>query len=87
MRYKATFIMGLGTGYVLGSRAGRNRYEQITRLASSVWEKPMVQGATGTVTHQAGSLLGAAKSRVSNRIGGQEVNVGDGYTSPTTIRV
>jgi hypothetical protein len=87
MRYKATFVMGLGTGYVLGSRAGRNRYEQISRLASSVWQKPMVQGATGTVTQQAGSLFGAAKSRVSNRIGGQEVNVGDGYTSPTTIRV
>ncbi|HZG96155.1 MAG TPA: hypothetical protein VEZ46_15740 [Mycobacteriales bacterium] len=87
MRYKATFVMGLGTGYVLGSRAGRNRYEQISRLASSVWQKPMVQGATGTVTQQAGSLLGAAKSRVSNRIGGQEVNVENGYTSPTTIRV
>lgn len=86
MRYKATFVMGLGTGYVLGAKAGRNRYEQIQRLASSFWERPMVQSATGTVTHQASSLLGSAKSKMSSRIGGQEVT-SDGYTSPATIRV
>lgn len=87
MRYKATFVMGLGTGYVLGAKAGRARYEQISRLASSVWDKPMVQGATGTVTQQASSLFGTAKSKVSSRIGGQEVSMSDGYTSPATIRV
>ena len=86
MRYKATFVMGLGTGYVLGSKAGRTRYEQIRRYAAALWRKPIVQGATGTVTHQASSLLGSAKSKMSNRIGGQEIPA-NGYTSPSTIRV
>ena len=29
MRTKVTFLAGFATGYVLGSRAGRARYEQI----------------------------------------------------------
>jgi hypothetical protein len=85
MRYKATFVMGFGVGYVLGSKAGRARYEQLSRIASAVWRQPAVQGATSTVTHQASSLLGTAKSKVSSRIGGQDVT--EQYAEPATIRV
>jgi hypothetical protein len=85
MRYKATFVMGFGVGYVLGSKAGRARYEQLSRLAAAVWRQPAVQGATNSVSHQASSLLGTAKSKVSSRIGGQDVT--DQIAEPATIRV
>jgi hypothetical protein len=30
-------IIGVAAGYVLGARAGRERYEQIARAASAAW--------------------------------------------------
>jgi len=39
-----------GAGYVLGARAGHERYEEITDVASAVASRPEVQAATATVT-------------------------------------
>ena len=39
--------LGLVIGYVLGSKAGRERYEQIVRLGSKIADNPAVQGAAG----------------------------------------
>jgi hypothetical protein len=38
-------VVGLGVGYVLGSRAGRARYNQIKARANEVWNDPHVQRA------------------------------------------
>ncbi|MEJ3405265.1 YtxH domain-containing protein [Rathayibacter sp. YIM 133350] len=43
MKGKLLFVVGLGTGYVLGTRAGRARYEQIRSGAEKVWNTPAVQ--------------------------------------------
>ena len=40
---KMTFLAGVGVGYVLGARAGRQRYEQIKSSAQGVWNSPKVQ--------------------------------------------
>ena len=40
MRSKATFFAGFATGYVLGFRAGRARYEQIRQAAKSFAREP-----------------------------------------------
>jgi hypothetical protein len=37
----------LAVGYVLGTRAGRQRYEQIKLAAKNVWESEPVQWAAG----------------------------------------
>ena len=34
--------VGLGIGYILGARAGRERYDQIVDTVSGVWEDPRV---------------------------------------------
>jgi hypothetical protein len=44
MRGKAALVVGLVAGYVLGARAGRQRYEQIKEQAEKVWDQPAVQG-------------------------------------------
>ncbi|WP_430646949.1 YtxH domain-containing protein [Agromyces sp. GXS1127] len=49
MKGKILFVVGLGVGYVLGARAGRERYEQIRRAAEDVWNKPAVQDGVQTV--------------------------------------
>ena len=44
MRIRAIFGLGLATGYVLGARAGRERYESLIRTFRAVKERPAVQG-------------------------------------------
>jgi hypothetical protein len=43
MKGKAALVVGLATGYVLGTRDGRGRYEQIKSQANRLWNDPTVQ--------------------------------------------
>ena len=43
MKGKILFVAGLGIGYVLGTRAGRERYEQLKDQAARLWNDPRVQ--------------------------------------------
>jgi hypothetical protein len=40
---KITLLVGGAVGYVLGARAGHERYEQIKNQAQSLWTNPKVQ--------------------------------------------
>ena len=40
---KLSLVVGLVAGYVLGSRAGRERYDQIAAGAKSIWSSGPVQ--------------------------------------------
>ncbi|MFT4235749.1 MAG: hypothetical protein QM607_12220 [Microbacterium sp.] len=48
MRGKAGLVLGVGVGYVLGTRAGRKRYEQIKSAANAVWQLDPVQKQVAT---------------------------------------
>lgn len=43
MKGKILLVVGFGVGYVLGTRAGRERYEQIKAQVSKLWNDPRVQ--------------------------------------------
>ncbi len=43
MRGKILLVVGLGVGYVLGTRAGRERYDQMKAQAQKLWHDPRVQ--------------------------------------------
>ena len=43
MKGKILFVAGLGLGYVLGTRAGREKYDQLKTAALKVWNDPRVQ--------------------------------------------
>jgi hypothetical protein len=47
MKAKITLLVGGAVGYVLGTRAGRQRYEQIKSQAESLWNSPKVQEKAG----------------------------------------
>ncbi|MGN8552994.1 UNVERIFIED_CONTAM: hypothetical protein OHV15_10445 [Microbacterium sp. SLM126] len=49
MRGKAGLVVGLAVGYVLGTRAGRERYEQIKTQWLKVWNLDPVQEQVGKV--------------------------------------
>lgn len=50
---KLSFLLGAATGYVLGARAGRQRYEQIRSGASKAWQSQPVQNQVSTAKHAA----------------------------------
>lgn len=43
MKGKILLLVGLGVGYVLGAKAGRERYNEIVEKARSFWNDPRVQ--------------------------------------------
>lgn len=50
MRGKILLVLGLGIGYVLGTRDGRARYNQIKSAALKVWNDPRVQEQVNAAT-------------------------------------
>jgi hypothetical protein len=61
MRFKSGFLVGLGAGYVLGTKAGQERYQQIVDAASRLRENPGVQRLTGEVN----KTVSVGKDRVA----------------------
>ncbi len=68
MRGRLIFIAGVGVGYVLGTRAGRERFDQMVAQARKFWESPTVQEGAGVVQAQAGRAYQAGKQAVSNQV-------------------
>jgi hypothetical protein len=66
MRGKMMFLAGLGAGFVLGSRAGRDKYEELVQTARKVRENPTVQEAAGVVQEQANKIASVGKEKLSN---------------------
>jgi hypothetical protein len=68
MKYRITFLSGLAAGYVLGARAGRERYEQIRQLTRRVTDSPAAQQAAGAMQAQAAGLAKTATQKVTDQM-------------------
>lgn len=68
MRGRILFVVGLGVGYVFGTRAGRARYHQMKDAALKVWNDPRVQeqvsAATEFVRENAPEVAAAVQANV-----------------------
>lgn len=64
---KLSFLLGLAIGYVLGTRAGRERYEDIVAMARRVAGSQTVQSTAGVVQAQVHQLTEQTKKRFSHR--------------------
>ncbi|MET9448669.1 YtxH domain-containing protein [Streptomyces cinerochromogenes] len=69
MRYRLTFLAGLALGYVLGTRAGRERYEQLKKSARRVAQNPAVRNTAESAAQQSRVYAGKAFHTVSDKVG------------------
>ena len=77
MKFRTGLIVGLGVGFVLGSKAGRERYDQMKTALDSVRSNGTVQRATAVadrstvkIRRAAGSGLVAASEQIKERAEG-----------------
>jgi len=63
MRFRMGVAMGFAGGYVMGSRAGKERYEQIRARAQRVWTSPEVE----KIKTQAADAVGDLKEKAMHR--------------------
>ncbi len=69
MRYRLAFIAGLALGYVLGTRAGRERYEELKKSARSFVQNPAVRNTAESAAQQSRVYAGRALHTVSEKVG------------------
>ena len=77
MRMKLAFGVGFGLGYYLGSMAGRERYEQINRVARKVKSSDAFQTAEQKAKAAVDLGVERAKDAVESKVGN-----GHGSTQP-----
>jgi hypothetical protein len=65
---KVLFVAGAGVGYVLGTRAGREKYNALVSKARKVADRPEVQEVTKAVRSEANRLYDEGRQRVRARI-------------------
>ncbi|MDQ0990776.1 YtxH domain-containing protein [Streptomyces sp. V3I7] len=68
MRYRLTFVAGLAVGYVLGTRAGRERYEQLKKSARRIAENPTVRNTAEAAALQGRRFAGSALHMVGGKV-------------------
>jgi hypothetical protein len=64
--YRFTFVVGFAAGFVAGTRAGRERYDQMVKMAKTTMESPQFQQAVGVLQAQGSSLLSSAGQKVAD---------------------
>ncbi|MGK0722393.1 YtxH domain-containing protein [Leucobacter sp. W1478] len=73
MKGKLAFVLGAAVGYVLGARAGRERYEQIKRRADKLWNTEPVQRSVSAVRDVVDDRIDELKD-LAKRVGADVVN-------------
>ena len=70
---KLGMLVGAAVGYVLGAKAGRERYEQMTASARQLLDKPKVKRVVDSVPGD----LGARMEQVANKAADKVQQAGD----------
>ena len=78
---KLTLVAGFGAGYVLGAKAGTQRYDQIVSTVRRIAGMPAVQEVTHTLADTAGQLGDKAKATVTEKVAA----VGDKVTGHDVV--
>jgi hypothetical protein len=88
---KLLLLVGAGVGYVLGARAGRDRYDQIADQANKLWNDPRVQtkveeakAKAPEVAHTLGDQDKAKTGEVRAKVSGHETTGTSGTYSNET---
>jgi hypothetical protein len=66
---RLTWVGGFGAGYVLGARAGRERYDQIAGRVRELWSDPQVREKAGQAQQVVKERAGQAQQVVKEKAG------------------
>jgi hypothetical protein len=72
MRFRLGLGVGFGLGYYLGTRAGRDRHEQINDFFRRVKRSDTFETATGTAKEAVDLGVGKAKEAVDSKLGNSD---------------
>ena len=67
MMKKAVFLAGVGVGFLLGSRSGRESYEKVKTEAQKLWNDPKVQNKVSESTEWAKQKAPQVQEKVSEK--------------------
>lgn len=81
---KLTLAVGFGAGYVLGAKAGKERYTQIEAKVRELLGQPAVQDFTSNVSSTAAAAADKAKSTVNEKVEAVGDKVGSSSTPSST---
>ncbi len=75
MGYRAIFVVGFAAGFVVGTRAGRERYDQMVKYSRQVAGSPAVQKATVTIKEKTTEITRTAMAKAPDiaKSAGQQV--------------
>lgn len=75
MQGKLAFVVGAAVGYVIGTRAGRQKYDKLKSQAKDLWEDPRVQRTVSDAEtfaqekfSEAGEALSDAGKKVADKV-------------------
>lgn len=83
---KLLLLAALGVGYVLGARAGRQRYEQLRQSFQKVKSDPRVQEKTQQLADLAKEQAPVVKEKVAAAAGAAKEKVTSSSSSDTADR-
>ena len=69
MRFRLGFVTGFGTGYYLGAKAGRERYEQMHSVLRRARRSDAFEAAGERAREALEDGVGAARDLVESRMG------------------
>jgi hypothetical protein len=78
MKGKIALVLGAAAGYVLGTRDGRERYEQMKAKATGMWQDPKVQRKVSEVSDLAKEKAPVVKDKLAEKVGASGDSGGDG---------
>ena len=65
---KLGFLVGFGAGYVLGAKAGHERYDQLRRLYDNLLSSPQVKRAGGKARDAVETGYGQARDKAQEGV-------------------
>ena len=90
MKGKILFVAGLGLGYLLGTRAGREKYDELKSAALKVWNDPRVQKQVDAVEDfvkdkapEVAEYLADGAKTVVSKVSGSKAPTRSGTSSTT----